>query len=151
MNDLTFVIFDISCNPIAIEFTKKSILNFYEDANLVILNFKDNISKTINQIFDKQLSQNIYFIKAGKQMPKGILNKYERFRSNGKDIFYASEHRVPNFIDNSLSGLYISSDAFKKIGKFSEALDFIRAKILWAATAINCGYKLKSIVGAKTI
>jgi hypothetical protein len=109
-------------------------------------------AKAFNKIFDVVKEGFVYFILAGKQMPKGVVGKYDRLIAEPeKTILYAAEERKPIFYNNSLSGLYADIQVLNEIGKFSDSHNEINAKILWAATALNKGIKLKSIVGARTV
>jgi len=152
VNDkLTFAVINLIENPIAANSSIISIKKYYEDNQIYILNEK-TIAKAFNKIFNVVNEGFVYFILAGKQMPKGVIEKYDRLIDDPeKTVLYTAEERKPIFYNNSLSGLYADIQVLNEIGKFSESHNEINAKIAWAATALNKGIKLKSIVGARTV
>jgi hypothetical protein len=152
VNDkLTFAVINLIENPIAANSTCVSIKNCYEENQIFILNEK-TFAKAFNKIFNVVSEGFVYFIIAGKYMPKNIIEKYNRLIGDPeKTILYAVEDRKPVFYNNSLSGLYLNVQTLNKIGKFPENIDETKAKILWASTTLNMNIKLKSIVGARTV
>lgn len=151
MEKLTFAVINTTENPIAANFSCSSIKNYYEENQIYILNEK-TIAKAFNKIFNVVSEGFVYFILAGKQMPKGVIEKYDRLIGDPeKTVLYTAEERKPIFYNNSLSGLYADIKVLRKIGEFSEAHNELNAKILWSCTCLNKGITLRSIIGARTV
>jgi len=110
--------------------------------------------KTITSLMDAGITSSKtgwnFILNAGSRIKKGIMNKYQYFATNPRDVLFPVINRKYIFHEASINGIYINKLAIKEVGEFGDAGEDIKTvKLLWAMDAIAKGYQFKAIVGGK--
>lgn len=93
----------------------------------------------------------------GVVVRKSIQKLYTSFCKSEKEVLFSVNFIkdllgkpikiFDNFYECSLNGIMMHKNAFKEIGSFEEYESLEKSKLLWAANAIDKGYRFKGIVG----
>jgi hypothetical protein len=88
-------------------------------------------------------------VMAGSIIRYNIFKKYKYFAED-KDILFPVIDKKFLFPEASINGILMRKETYEDVGKFGDSVEDIReAKLIWAAKALEKGYKLKGIVGAR--
>lgn len=94
----------------------------------------------------------VFVVFSGTWVDPGPIRKYLYFTKDKKDILYQVSNHKWLFHESSMNGLFVHRDSIREIGDFGNDFNNLaEAKLYWGAKAIEKGYKLKGIVGAKLI
>jgi len=109
---------------------------------------------TITSLMSKGICESkdwCLLVMCGSWVRYNLVKKYRYFLKSKKDIIYPAVDRKYLFYEASINGILIHRDSFEDIGNFEDFEDLSESKLNWAVTAIDKGYSLKSIVGARFI
>lgn len=118
---------------------------------------KDTFTSLINSGYSNGIEDWNTTLIEGVVARKSIQKLYSSFCKSDKEILFSVNFIkdllgkpikiFDNFYDCSLNGIMIHKKAFKEIGLFEEYDSLEKSKLLWAANAIDKGYRFKGIVG----
>jgi hypothetical protein len=110
----------------------------------------NTITSLINNGIKKSKKEWIYIIVAGVLLRPTIFRKYETFLKNDTDIMYQVTNKTTwLFSDATINGILINKKAIKEVGDFTDEDNIVNSKLLWAAKAIEKGFKFRGLVGIK--
>lgn len=111
---------------------------------------KESYASMINLGLKKARSEWNFILVAGTHIKTRFYHKYAYFIDDEKDILFPIADGRCNFVETTLNGLLFNKKAIQEVGEFRE-LALEEAKTYWAAEALEKGYRLKAILGARTL
>jgi len=161
-NKLGFIILCPNLDVKQLENTIESVKNFYsasstlvvlaENPKAIIRNLsqlvvaEDNLVGMLNKGLELSICNEWNLIvRTPRWLNANLDKKFFTFMKSDKDIFFPITRKNWNFTRFDLHGLLLHKKTFCDVGEFPKADSLEESKILWAATALGKGYKLKGV------
>lgn len=139
----------------------KSKINDLQNICNNVFKGKNTFTSLINSGFKHSKKEWNIILFEGVYVKKSLLKKYRQFITSDKDILFPIDWSKDvqgkpkelfcDFWNCNLNGVLINKKIFNEIGNFSDNLPLEISKLIWSATAVNFGCKLKGIIGLKMI
>jgi hypothetical protein len=130
--------------------TVTSLNSHYPKHKLTVITEVANLPLMINKgIKESPCNEWNFIICANGWVRKKFDLKYCYFIESTKDILFpVIKNNKLNFLDCDISGLLLHKNAFLEIGDFPNTTMY-NSKLLWSAAALEKGYKIKGVIGAR--
>ncbi len=114
---------------------------------------RETISSMINAGIEKSQKPWNLIVMSGNIMRYKPVMKYGNWMDSPKDIMYRAVDKTHwRWEDASIHGMMIHKEAMKEVGAFPEDEESLpMCKLIWGATALEKGYKLKGLVGIRLL
>ena len=139
---------DCPCVAVVPKGTSQSIV---EEMKPLCSTYRGGMTYTslINDGLKKVKSDWAIILFAGVILRPNFWKKYTVFIDSDKDIIYHIDADHREFCNATLNGMMLHKDALKNIGPLPEIANLEEGKVVWAYNAIQCGYRLKGLLGVR--
>jgi len=90
-------------------------------------------------------------VMAGSWLQGKEIQKFSCFVEKETDILYPIVDGVYDWVDATLNGILIHTNAIKSVGPFGDDNPLPVCKLLWSLDAIQQGYRFKAVLGSKIL